>query len=265
MVSSRFFIAKWKRGFRCSIWWSTRWGSQLSLSRLGRSLQIGQTEPNSQFLADFRWFLLIFAFLGNYSILEAQIFAENRRKPGEFQVTVCGVTVCPFSRHKGNQRPKCLSNKAQMHLSRNCPFSNKTNLHLELPGKLQIFAENRRKPPDFAETRLSHFSGVAPANKTKERAKTKSSWISPIFVWILVFFLRKTGTIHISNLCSGMPLWKVHELTFLWFGLPGQKILNLVCPFLIPPYVWVVCSAGHTAGLPLGKGHRGTSKKFSAF
>ena len=28
--------------------------------------------------------------------------------PGEFQVTVCGVTVCPFSEHKGNQRPKCL-------------------------------------------------------------------------------------------------------------------------------------------------------------
>ena len=34
--------------------------------------------------------------------------------PGEFQVTVCGVTVGPFSRHKGNQRPKCLQNKAQM-------------------------------------------------------------------------------------------------------------------------------------------------------
>ena len=29
-------------------------------------------------------------------------------QPREFQVTVCGVTVCPFSRHKGNQRPKCL-------------------------------------------------------------------------------------------------------------------------------------------------------------
>ena len=27
---------------------------------------------------------------------------------GEFQVRVCGVTVGPFSRHKGNQRPKCL-------------------------------------------------------------------------------------------------------------------------------------------------------------
>ena len=61
---------------------------------------------------------------------------------GEFQVTVCGVTVCPFSRRKGNQRPKCLENKAQMHLSRNCPFSNKTNLHLELPRHNLIFLEN---------------------------------------------------------------------------------------------------------------------------
>ena len=36
---SRFCIVKWKRGFRCSIWWSTRWGSQLSSSRSGRSLK----------------------------------------------------------------------------------------------------------------------------------------------------------------------------------------------------------------------------------
>ena len=40
------------------------------------------------------------------------------------------------------------------------------------------------------------------------------------FVWILAFFLRKTSTIHITNFCSGMPLRRVHELTFLWFGLP---------------------------------------------
>ena len=53
---------------------------------------------------------------------------------GEFQVTVCSVTVCPFSRHQGNQRPKRLQNKAQMHLSRTCPSSEKTNLHLELLG-----------------------------------------------------------------------------------------------------------------------------------
>ena len=38
LVLSRFCIVKWRKGFRCSIWWSTRWGSQLSSSRLGRSL-----------------------------------------------------------------------------------------------------------------------------------------------------------------------------------------------------------------------------------
>ena len=26
------------------------------------------------------------------------------------------------------------------------------------------------------------------------------------------------------NVCSGMPLRKVHELTFLWFGLPGPLL-----------------------------------------
>ena len=58
------------------------------------------------FFADFRRFLLIFAFPGNYSILEAQIFAENRRKPQIFaenrrkpQIfaeTRLSHLVCPF-------------------------------------------------------------------------------------------------------------------------------------------------------------------------
>ena len=26
------------------------------------------------------------------------------------------------------------------------------------------------------------------------------------------------------NFCSGMPLQKVHELAFLWFGLPGPLL-----------------------------------------
>ena len=30
------------------------------------------------------------------------------------------------------------------------------------------------------------------------------------------------------NFCSGMPLRKVHELTFLWFGLPGPLLIFLV-------------------------------------
>ena len=29
------------------------------------------------------------------------------------------------------------------------------------------------------------------------------------------------------NICSGMPLRKVHELTFLWFGLPGPLLIVL--------------------------------------
>ena len=41
------------------------------------------------------------------------------------------------------------------------------------------------------------------------------------------FSLGKTSTIHISNFCSGMPLRKVHELTFLWFGLPGPTKARL--------------------------------------
>ena len=39
----------------------------------------GTNARNSQFFADFRRFLLIVAFPGNYSLLEAQIFAESRR------------------------------------------------------------------------------------------------------------------------------------------------------------------------------------------
>ena len=66
----------------------------------------GTNARNSQFFADFRRFLLIFAFPGNYSILEAQIFAENRRKPQIFaenrrkpQIfaeTRLSHLVCPF-------------------------------------------------------------------------------------------------------------------------------------------------------------------------
>ena len=64
-------------------------------------------------------------------------------------------------------------------------------------------------------------SGVTPANQTKKGPKQKVHEFRP-FLCILVFFLRKTST----NFCSGMPLWIVHELAFLWFGLPGP-LLNV--------------------------------------
>ena len=31
------------------------------------------------------------------------------------------------------------------------------------------------------------------------------------------------------NFCSGMPLRKIHELTFLWFGLPGPLLIEKSC------------------------------------
>ena len=62
--------------------------------------------------------------------------------------------------------------------------------------------------------------GVAPANQTKKRARTRSSWISPIFVNSGVFSLGKPARFT-SNFCSCLPPGKVHELAFLWFGLPG--------------------------------------------
>ena len=57
----------------------------------------------------------------------------------------------------------------------------------------------------------------------------KFMWISPIFLcefWC--FFLGKTSAIHISNFCSGMPPGKVHELAFLWFGLPGWLLTRIL-------------------------------------
>ena len=81
-------------------------------------------------------------------------------------------------------------------------------------------------------------SGVAPANQTKERAKTKSSWISPTFANSGVFPLEKQARFTL-NFCSGMPLRKVHELTFLWFGLPGPLLKkSRRCKALIFLQVW---------------------------
>ena len=60
---------------------------------------------------------------------------------------------------------------------------------------------------------------AAPANQTKERAKTRSSWISPIFVNSGVFFLRKTSTIHIELLFWNAPVkssWT--HVSLVWFA-----------------------------------------------
>ena len=50
--------------------------------------------------------------------------------------------------------------------------------------------------------------------------KRKLHEFRPFLLWILVFFLGKQAQFTL-NFCSGMPLGKIHELAFLWFGLPG--------------------------------------------
>ena len=50
------------------------------------------------------------------------------------------------------------------------------------------------------------------------------------------------------NFCSGMPLRKVHELTFFWFGLPGPLlIVCLVAWPHIARYCDTIAALPHTA------------------
>ena len=108
--------------------------------------------------------------------------------------------------------------------------------------------------------RSSTLSEVAPAKQTKERAKTKSSWISPICEFSC-FSLGKQARFTL-NFCSGTPLQKVHELAFVWFGLPGS-LLTLeirICPsfptnrhptHVHPIPISCLGSAGHGLSGPL--------------
>ena len=50
------------------------------------------------------------------------------------------------------------------------------------------------------------------------------------------------------NFCSGMPLRKVHELAFLWFGLPGPLLITssaLVFPIRFEHFDCLALSVHH--------------------
>ena len=91
-------------------------------------------------------------------------------------------------------------------------------VHLQMQSNFRVESCAHGWSQPFSKRIRSNFreSGVAPANQTKERAKRKSSWISPVFVNSGVFSLGKRARSTL-NFCSGTPLRKVHELTF--FGL----------------------------------------------
>ena len=69
----------------------------------------------------------------------------------------------------------------------------------------------------------SENSGVAPANQRKGQNEKFMNFAYFCEFWC--FSLGKQARFTL-NFCSGMPLGKVHELTFLWFGLPGALLKN---------------------------------------
>ena len=76
----------------------------------------------------------------------------------------------------------------------------------------KFFAELTEFAPKLSEAQWVLFSDTV-------LSKQYSATVS------LCVFLRKTSKRFTSNFCSGVPLRKVHELTFLWFGLPGPLLI----------------------------------------
>ena len=81
------------------------------------------------------------------------------------------------------------------------------------------------------ETQSSHRAALASINfrrsgpgKPNQRKGQNEKFMNfAHFVTSGVFSLGKQARFTL-NFCSGMPLRKVHELTFLWFGLPGPLL-----------------------------------------
>ena len=80
-------------------------------------------------------------------------------------------------------------------------------------------------------------------NKKNKALLGRASWcntaaskqIVGTFVNSGVFSLGKQARFTL-NFCFGMPLRKVHEPTFLWFGLPGPLLTSLVAFFVWVPF-----------------------------
>ena len=104
---------------------------------------------------------------------------------------------------------------------------------------LNIFAQTPLDPPPPIEDcerhsllRILSFSEVVFAfnqesprqTKPKKGPKRKVHEFRP-FLWILMFFLRKTSTIHIELLFRNPPA-KRSWTDLLWFGLPGPLLIQ---------------------------------------
>ena len=87
------------------------------------------------------------------------------------------------------------------------------------PG-LQLWIGDPARSPNTSE-KINRES----PRQTKPRGgpKRKVHEFRPFFLEFWCFSLGKEARFTL-NFCSRMPLWKVHELTFLWFGLPGPLL-----------------------------------------
>ena len=65
--------------------------------------------------------------------------------------------------------------------------------------------------------------------KPKKGPKRKVHEFRP-FLWEFWCFSLGKQARFTLNFCSGMPLRKVHELTFLWFGLSGPLLIRFQTP-----------------------------------
>ena len=89
------------------------------------------------------------------------------------------------------------------------------------PPKLRSLSRSGSMRKLVAELSLKTFwkqSGVAPANQTKERAKTKSSWISPIFVNSGVFPEEYKHDSHWTFVPESPAKSSWTDLSLVWFA-----------------------------------------------
>ena len=94
----------------------------------------------------------------------------------------------------------------------------------------------RRLGLPVADLCMSIFSGEPkirsrPSKPNQRKGQNEKFMNFALFCEFWCFSLGKQARFTL-NFCSGMPLRKVHELTFLWFGLPGPLLKQkkqLVC------------------------------------
>ena len=84
--------------------------------------------------------------------------------------------------------------------------------------------QNSAKPKGVSKRMVfkmaSFFQESPRQTKPKKGPKRKVHEFRPFLCEFWCFSLGKKARFT----CSGMPLGKVHELTFLWFGLPGPLL-----------------------------------------